>query len=329
MSKDYYVYENARKTLYNKDFYIKNFISTMLNRTQRMFKYSGLPITIPQFELEKLLQVNGFAYVTKVDGNLYAFTGGLGGIPNEYYEPTKIAISNPYLKFNAELDIEKDGVLIKNDTFMNGLMPILQKSAVMNCDCDITLNMLATILRVQYLISGSDNKTQKNAELFLSKIKNGDMSIVGESDFTDGIKFQSFNGNLQIVQQFIQLSQFLQAKAYNDIGIDANFNMKKERLITSEINVNEPSLLPMVENMLDERRNAVEKINAMYGANITVELNCVWKQLAETHELEATELNKEVSDEVSDDTDEVSDEVSDDTDEVSDEVSDEDTDKNK
>lgn len=307
MAKEY-VYDNARKTIYNKDIYIKNFILSMLNRTQRIFKYTGLPKTIPQFELEKLIQQNGFAFVTKVNGELYAFNGSIGGELNEYYEPTQIIISNPYLNFNANLNINKDGVLIKNDTYKMGLMPILQKSAVMNCDCEIALNMLATVLRVQYLISGSDNKTQKNAEMFLDKIKNGDMSIIAESDFTDGIRFQSFTGNSQIIPQFIQLSQFLSAKAFNDIGLNANFNMKKERLITSEIDVNEPALLPLIENMLDERQIAVDKINEMYGTDITVELNCVWKQLAETHE----DTNNEID--VTDETDVTETDVADETD---------------
>lgn len=292
MSKNY-VYENARRVLYDKDLYIKNFITSMLNRTQRIFKYSGLPSTIPQFELEKSLQQNGFTFITKVDGNLYALNGTLGGELNEYYEPTQIIINNPYLKFNTNLDIKKEGVLIKNDSYKMGLIPILQKSAVMNCDCDITINMLATVLRVQYLISGSDNKTQKNAEMFLNKIKNGEMSIVAESDFTDGISFQSFTGNSQIIPHFIQLSQFLNAKAFNDIGLNANFNIKKERMITSEIDVNEPALLPLIENMLDERQNAVTEINKMYDTNITVELDCVWKQLAETHEDTSTDVNNE------------------------------------
>lgn len=292
MSKNY-VYENARRVLYDKDLYIKNFITSMLNRTQRIFKYSGLPSTIPQFELEKSLQQNGFTFITKVDGNLYALNGTLGGELNEYYEPTRIIINNPYLKFNTNLDIKKEGVLIKNDSYKMGLIPILQKSAVMNCDCDITINMLATVLRVQYLISGSDNKTQKNAEMFLNKIKNGEMSIVAESDFTDGISFQSFTGNSQIIPHFIQLSQFLNAKAFNDIGLNANFNIKKERMITSEIDVNEPALLPLIENMLDERQNAVTEINKMYDTNITVELDCVWKQLAETHEDTSTDVNNE------------------------------------
>ena len=72
----------------------------MLAKTVSMFEWENLPETIPYKELEKLLQVNGFAFITKVNGELYAFSGGLGGVPDVYGNPTQIIISNPALNFN-------------------------------------------------------------------------------------------------------------------------------------------------------------------------------------------------------------------------------------
>lgn len=37
----------------------------MLAKTLSMFEYQGLPETIPQRELERLLQTNGYAFITK------------------------------------------------------------------------------------------------------------------------------------------------------------------------------------------------------------------------------------------------------------------------
>lgn len=290
----YPTYENAKSYLYNKDVYTQKYIDTMLNRTQRMFTYKNLPNSLPQFELEKLLQINGFAIIAKVENNIYAFNAGLGGILNEYYEPTKAVVSNPFLKLSKEYDIDSDCVLMRNDTMMSGLLPILAKNSVINCDCEITLDMLCTVLRVQYLISASDDKTRNNAEVFLNKIKNGDYSVIGDSQFFDGVKFQSFNGNSQLITQFIQLMQYVKASSFNDIGINANFNMKKERLITTELNINEPSLIPLSENMLDCRKSAVEKINKMFNLNIEVELNCIWKEQSDIHEKDALKTNEKI-----------------------------------
>ena len=287
-------YENAKKYLYDKDIFINNYIAYMFDRTQKMFKYENLPETIPQRILEYMLQKNGNVFITKVNEKLYAFTGGLGGVPNEYYEPTIYAVANPYFKIFNDYKIGVDGILFRNDSMMIGLLPIFTKSAFMNCDCEITLNMLSTLLRVQYMMTASDDKSKASAEMFIQKLKNGDMSVIADSQFFDGVKLQSYNGSEQIIAQMIQLSQYIKASALNDIGLNANFIMKKERLITSEISVNESALLPFVENMLEERKKAVEKINAMFGTDIKVELTCVWEEQVKTHEENVIEENNKI-----------------------------------
>ena len=295
-------YENARKYLYDKDIFINNYVAFMFDRTQKMFKYENLPDSIPQRILEYMLQKNGNVFIAKVKEKLYAFTGGLGGEQNEYYESTIYTVANSYLNIYENYKIDVDGILFRNDSMMIGLLPIFTKSAFMNCDCEITLNMLSNLLRVQYMLTASDDKSRASAEMFMQKLKNGDMSVIADSQFFDGVKLQSYNGSERIIDQMIQLSQYIKASAFNNIGLNANFIMKKERLITSEINVNESALLPFVENMLEERKKAVEKINAMFGTNIKVELTCVWEEQVKTHEENVIEENNKIINEDSEKT---------------------------
>src|SRR5699024_4715632 len=63
---------------------------------------------------------------------------------------------------------------------------------------------------------------------------------------------------------------------YNEIGLNANYNMKRERLNTSEVEMNSEALYPLVDNMLYNRRLAVEEINEKFGTNISVEFNSSW-----------------------------------------------------
>lgn len=288
----YCSYENAKEWLFNKDKYVNNYIDNMFNRTQKMFSWENLPDTIPQDEIEYMLQKNGNVFIAKINSGIYAFNGGLGGELDEYYRPTIYTVANSALNISKDFKIDVDGVLIKNDSRMNGLLPIFSKASVLNCDCEISLNMLSVILRMQYMISASDDKSKTSAENYINKIKNGDLSVVADSQFFDGVKLQSKANDSQIVNQFIQLAQYIKASAFNEIGLNANFNMKKERLITSEISVNESSLLPMVENMADERKKAVEKINKMFGTNIKVDLACVWKEQSNIHENNIVEENQ-------------------------------------
>ena len=78
----------------NKSKLITNYVNLMIDRCRKIFKYKNLPDTIKERELVEILQNNGYAIITEVNGKLYAFRGGLGGIPDEYYEPTIAIVNN-------------------------------------------------------------------------------------------------------------------------------------------------------------------------------------------------------------------------------------------
>ncbi|MCS5737211.1 hypothetical protein, partial [Herbiconiux daphne] len=57
--------------------------------------------------------------------------------------------------------------------------------------------------------------------------------------------------------------------------ISANFNMKKERLITAEVN-QEDSLFPLVYNMMQNRISGIEALNKMFDLSVEVDFGSVW-----------------------------------------------------
>ena len=73
-----------------------------------------------------------------------------------------------------------------------------------------------------------------------------------------------------------EFEQYLKASMYNEIGLSANFNMKRERLTSAEIETNSDNLYPLVDDMLNNRRLAIEKINEMFETDIKVEFNSSW-----------------------------------------------------
>ena len=284
----------------NKDKAVNYFITNTLNKTQSMFFYNNLPVTIPQNELENLLQCNGFAFFTKVENDFYVFDGGLGGQLDMYYRPTKITVANPFLNLSKEYDIfnDKDGVLIKNDFYLNGLLPIVGKYAVLLTDTGISLNTAAVLTRLTMLISAKDNNTVESAEKFLEKILAGDFGVIAENAFLDGLKMQQSNVNNVKINELIELNQYYKSNLLSEIGLNSNFNMKRERLNESEILLNNDDLLPFVENMLFERQNAVKRINEKYGLNIEIELKSVWKTEKENNEKTAAAVETKTDEEI-------------------------------
>ena len=249
----------------------------MLAKTVSMFEWENLPETIPYKELEKLLQVNGFAFITKVNGELYAFSGGLGGVPDVYGNPTQIVISNPALNFNETLDLKKDGVLIINDDFHLGLIPLFSRYNTFLIENDINMMMYGYNSRTQKLISASDDKTKQSAQLAVRKAIDGEIEVIGESVIFDGIKVHSgANASGVSITNLTEFHQYIKASLYNEIGLSANFNMKRERLTAGEIEVGDDSNYPFVYNMLKCRVKAMERLNEMYDLKINVDFGSVW-----------------------------------------------------
>lgn len=264
-------------TYNDKEKNIRDYVQYMLNRSLAMFQYHNLPETIKKNNLEMMLQCNGFCGFAKCDNKLYVFNGGLGGVPNEYNEPTEFIVANPYLKFNKTLTINEDCVIMKNDVLQMGLLPIFNRYCTMLAENDITMILATVNKRIQNIISANDDNTAESARQFLKQVFDGKLGIITETKLFDSLKTQNGNStNAVTMRELCEFQQYIKSSLYNEIGINANTNMKREHLITDEVDMNSENLYPLVDTMLECRRTALEKVNEMFGTNILVEFNSSW-----------------------------------------------------
>lgn len=256
----------------------KQIISQMLNKTITIFKYGNLPETITDKDIEIITQVNGYSIWKEVDGKLYVFYGSLGGEPNPYYLPTLAIIANPALRYNASLKIDEECVVMLNDYLYTGLMPLFNKYGSLLTEAEISLKYAIINARVPALLQSDNDNTYKSAQEFFSKIEKGDgYGIIASKEFFEGIKSQDFYKQ-PYIKDLIESIQYIKASWYNEIGLNSQFNMKREAINSAESRLNDDILHPTIDVMLQCRKKAIEKINKMFGTNITVELNSVWEQ---------------------------------------------------
>lgn len=275
----------------DKEAAVRNYIAYMLDRTQRIFEYKGLPDTIPQRMLEFLLQVNGYACFGECNGGLYAFYGGLGGEPDAYYRPTICVVANPYLKFNKSFKIDEDCVIMRNDSLLYGLLPLFSRYATAMAENDISFRLSSVNTRIEFLLSAPDDSTKQAAEKFLKDIEEGKQGVIASNEFLEGIKAQEVGRSMRTFTDLIEYQQYLKASWFNEIGLNANYNMKREKLSTTESQMNNDALLPLVEDMLEQRRLALEKINEMFGTDISVDFASSWEKLLKEFEAESNQLD--------------------------------------
>lgn len=259
----------------------KNIYDTMeymFRRSVQMFTYNNLPDTIPKRILELYLQTNGNVCFYKYNEKLYVFTGGMGGELNEYYMPTIYTIANPYLNISKNLVIDKECIVIPNDSCYQGMLPCFKKYATGIVENELSLNIASINSRILSLISASDDRTKKSADKYLENIRDGKLGIISDEAFLEGVKVQPYaKTSNDIISKLVEYNQYLKASWFNDIGLNANYNMKRESINSNESQLNDDMLMPTVDDMLDCRREGLEKVNKMFGTSITVELNSSWK----------------------------------------------------
>lgn len=257
---------------------INNYIRYMLNRLQGLFSYEGLPETIPQRNLELLLQVNGNATIADVNGSLYAFRGGLGGEPDPYYMPTISVVANPALKLSKTYTIDDDCIVIPNDALYVGLMPLLRRYCTSLVENDITMNLADINMRLATIITAGDDKTKYAAEKYLKDLIDGKLGILGNNTFLESVGTQPYaaSGQGNQVTQLIEYEQYLKASMLNELGIQMNWNSKRESINGEEAGMNNQSLLPLIYDMYQQRQLGVEKVNDMFGTSITVRFGYPW-----------------------------------------------------
>lgn len=266
-----------------KDLVFNSYIQYYLARCQSMFKYDGLPDTIPAKWLEHYLLANGQCVFIKNGEDLIVTTGGMGGDPDIYYIPTKYIVSNPYVKEEARktYTIGEDCVLIRNDTYSQGLIPLLTRYCSQLTENDLTMQTADILSRAMLTITATDTQTKESVEKWLSDLRKGKLSAIGELPSMVGnqdrsVNITPFREVSNTITNLIEYHQYLKASLYNELGLNANYNMKRESINSNESQLNDDMLHPLIDDMLARRREALEEVNKMFGTNITVEFNGAW-----------------------------------------------------
>lgn len=284
----------------DKEEAIKNYLDYMFNRTVQMFEYKGLPEGIDPKKLELRLQRNGSIVLTNITNDLikplsgpgnidipegiYAFDGTPAGVIDFNDNPTFSVIAHPRLVKSLTLNDGVDCIIMRNDSQYKGLLPLFRRYATLLVENDITMNMADVESRIISLIVAGDTNAIEGAKQFLSDVEDGKMGVISDKGWDELFKLKTLpyattaNNSLT---NLIEYHQYMKASWFNELGLSSNYNMKRESINSSEAQLGQESLLPLVDDMLHSRQIALERLNKLYGTNATVELHSGWKHTVE------------------------------------------------
>ena len=279
----------ASKTLYDltdKEHSLYDFFNQTLNKSLRMFTYTDLPV--PGIEFEKQLQENGYTVVFKYQDKIYCNSGSLAGQElSPYNEPTKAIINIPALSLSKTFDLGTDAILVKNDFLQIGLKPLILSKGTQIIENRLSMYLKNILGRAPFTITANSDKSIVSAQAFINKLVSGDLAVIAEDSFLKDVDVNSLNQTGQAtIQDLINYQTYLYGNLYSELGLPGLTNEKQERMISSEIESQQATIRPLVDNMLECREQGIKQMNKLFNGNTSVELDSVWNNVKQKQEVD-------------------------------------------
>lgn len=288
---------------------VKEYVDYMLNRVNHMFEYHDLPDNISHRSMEHQLMTHGCMCICRIEddeilnpegvaplhGGVYVMWSTPGGVVDLNNELTYMIVAHPRLKQSKQLKINEDCVLLRNDSLSVGLLPMFERYATLLVENDITINMAEIQSRMTALIASGDDNTKASADKFLKDIKEGKLGVILDEGIDEVFKLNvlPYAGNSNnTLTNLIELEQYIKASWFNELGLSANYNMKREAINSQEAQVGQDSLVPLIDDMLHSRQTAWDKANELFGTNVQVEYHRPWALNVDTIEENLPELDE-------------------------------------
>lgn len=283
-----------------------HFFRELYNAASRVILIDNLPEEADiNFVMTHLLTVGSVAVIRK-NGKIYMTNGYLGGEKDVNYYGTKVIGANPILgsyELKRGVDAEMiyltpfDNIPLMSNSDRGGLYSLISFTASLLADNLCSLNTAQINGRVQVIITSEDSTIARTAEIALKELYAGHPYRVLTEELYKRIHINPCASSVQSHQlmELVEVQQYIRAMFWNAIGIDANYNMKRERLITAELESNFTSLKVPVTTMLDCLNDGMKKVNSCLGTNLIARLNPEYK-------IVKLQSGEETSNEISDDT---------------------------
>ena len=193
-----------------------------------------------------------------------------------YYNPKKIHIKCKFIDQSLEFEVgENAGIVQAFDDFF-GLDDVVTHYATQlsQCDKDVQINLMNA--NVAYVFNAESKKKADEIKRAYGKATEGDPFVcINNPDYKEGegltTLLNSPKNNL-IVNELLDARRTIMNEFLTEVGINNANTDKKERLITDEVKANNEEVKSIVQVIYENIKMCFDKINALSGLNLQVEL---------------------------------------------------------
>lgn len=246
------------------------YLRRLMELSMSMFEWKNLPSTVDPRYIELRLFETGSVVFFKDDvlGELCLDCIQQGNF-DVYGNPITRRAYSCYNNYQKVLS-NKDSVIIWNNYLRTNSVTDIQLYAKRLWDLDRSVDVNAKAQKTPILIQCNEKQKLSMKNLYMQYDGNIPAIFADNNIDINGIKVISTQAPY-VADKLYQLKNQIWNEALTYLGI-SNLNInKQERLITDEVSSSQGSTISSRYSRLECRKQAVEKINEMFGLNIEVD----------------------------------------------------------
>lgn len=263
--------KNIAKQLNNRTY--TDYYYRLMLLSQSVFKWENLPNNMDEKWIERYLFTEGkciFFHDSEKGFMVSKFTPS--GDLNYYDEPTTVTpTSTNYSNPNAELQNEKDAVIIYNNDIGLPTYPTIQLYALRLSEISRTIDININAQKTPVVILSSEKQRQTMKNVF-SQWNGFEPVIYGDKDMNiEGIKALKIDAPI-VFDKLQYQKHAIWNECMTFLGINNANQDKRERLVDDEVQANNEQIEHSAHIMLKARERAAKRINEIFKTNIKVSL---------------------------------------------------------
>lgn len=247
----------------------EQYVDRLTELAVSMFEWNNLPPTIDPRYIEMALFLNGCVvyFRDEVIGDLCLDCVAQGGF-DVYGYPVRRRAYSRYNHYQKELNVD-DSVIVWNNFLRKNNVLDMQMFARRLYNLDRIIDVNANAQKTPVIVTATEKQRLTMLNLYM-KYEGNEPFIFGDANLDlNGLKVLN-TGAPYVADKIYTLKMQIWNEALTYLGI-SNMNVtKKERLTTDEVTRNSGGTIASRYSRLESRREAVKKINEMFGTEIEV-----------------------------------------------------------
>ena len=274
----------------SKGFLYTTMYDTLTRCVLRTFVIDGVPEEINyNFFMLQLLLGGRICFFRRTGGILTALNANSASEPDLYYLPRKVLVVSPYLTGEYILTPGEDCEVVYctsldqyryMDYTIGGIKPLLMYTADLLADTIVSISVALKNIRLSNVLAADDQNVVDSIRAAVQKMYDGEPYIVVQSTLVSTLQSFPVRQNVQTNEllQLIELYQYIWARFYEQIGIKTHDNMKKERMITAEVDEGADMALFNIDDLRQSITEGLQRVNAMFGTDMQLRVNPLIQQ---------------------------------------------------